>query len=858
MYFLHNLVKDEEELGGWNRLMCTYYNENATVCICAKKMTSFAIILYDINDIIRKRKGKTMKKQWMFILGVCGILAGICTNNNVAEAKKRTFTVNPKTIPCTRSYRQRPQYNAKTKQFLMIQSYLDKLGQTGGTLKLKKGTYKIPGTLSVPSNVTIELKSGAKLKKTTVTGTSRLKATKFMLQTVSSAKAMQNRTVSKYTASQKVTIKGTDKATIDLGKVKGASAIYIGHASNVKVSGIAFRNKKGGSYIWIEGSQNVTVNKCVFQKGVDQSGLKNRMAIRLETINETVNDFSGKWSKLDNTKNKGITITNNQFKSADIGVGTTKSVVVTAKNKTTEYAQSGISIENNTFTDTKKCAVYAVLWKKPAFKGNIVKQVAANPKTGSALYGYGLTEPAVTANTVSRCHYLATFDVAANTGKGKKMPSVMSVVGASSMKKLAANNATELSHYYILNQKKRITYIRNKADKNFTITPDSQPYHEKYNDAEDFSKRKVYYTFLSYMEQLEYAGGGAVTVKAGNYPVTNNICIPSNVTMTLENGVCFTKIGTTATDICYAKSIFTLVPPSKDGTVKTISGYNGAHDIKIIGQGIARINCANVKNCMGLVMGHARNILIQGVTFQNQYGSHFVELNSSHNVVFEKCTFEGFKPLDQKSHKECINIDGNDLVTDGFNYDWSAHDMMTCKDIYIRNNLFKNIGTAIGSHTYSVKGTTQLYHENVQILNNTFDGTYNVAIRALNYKNAVIKGNTFMNIQSLDDGKLNASGNPYKYVALLLRGVVNPTVTGNTFEDCRYYPIRVVLRVGPTTDASVAAGYDDSVCDISDANWEAMQNNTLTNIAKKYHNIIVREFEEQEDADAVKKPFASI
>lgn len=57
---------------------------------------------------------------------------------------------------------------------------------------------------------------------------------------------------------------------------------------------------------------------------------------------------------------------------------------------------------------------------------------------------------------------------------------------------------------------------------------------------------------------------------------------------------------------------------------------------------------------------------------------------------------------------------------------------LICKNILIQNTTFKNIGTAIGSHTYSANGQTQLYHENVRILNNTFDGTYNAAIRALN------------------------------------------------------------------------------------------------------------------------------
>lgn len=88
-------------------------------------------------------------------------------------------------------------------------------------------------------------------------------------------------------------------------------------------------------------------------------------------------------------------------------------------------------------------------------------------------------------------------------------------------------------------------------------------------------------------------------------------------------------------------------------------------------------------------------------------------------------------------------MDGTDLNTDGFNYDWSAHDKTICKNILIQNTTFKNIGTAIGSHTYSANGQTQLYHENVRILNNTFDGTYNAAIRVLNWKDTIISGNSF-------------------------------------------------------------------------------------------------------------------
>ena len=158
----------------------------------------------------------------------------------------------------------------------------------------------------------------------------------------------------------------------------------------------------------------------------------------------------------------------------------------------------------------------------------------------------------------------------------------MSVIGVTAANKIAATKVDDLSHYYVPNETARILYFRNRTEKKFYNYDSYRTVSGKIHGCSDYTKRKVFYTLMSYMEQLEYAGGGTITVKAGNYEVTNNICIPSNVTMRMENGVTFTKKGTTATDICYAKSIFTIVPPSKDGTVKTISGYNGSHDVKII------------------------------------------------------------------------------------------------------------------------------------------------------------------------------------------------------------------------------------------------------------------------------------
>ena len=379
-----------------------------------------------------------------------------------------------------------------------------RLSTTGGTLKLKKGTYKIPGTIYVPSNVKIVCANGVKIKKTKATGTKKVKSTKFLFQMISEEKASGKQNTGKYAASKNASIQGNGKVIFDMGNVNGATAVFVGHASGITVSGVRFRNKKGGSYIWIEGSKNISVRQCVFERKKDVSGLKNRMAVRLETSNQTTSDFSGKWYKKDNTVNKKVKIENNQFLGADVGIGTTKSVVLEKNKQTKEYYQTSITIAANTFTNTKKAPIYAVLWKKPTIKKNVVKRNGAEKRASAGMLGFGVEEPSFTANQISGCSYAVKFDRAKNSGKGKKFPSVMSVIGVTAANKIAATKVDDLSHYYVPNETARILYFRNRTEKNFTITTATEPYQEKYTDASDYTKRKVYYTLMSYMEQLAF------------------------------------------------------------------------------------------------------------------------------------------------------------------------------------------------------------------------------------------------------------------------------------------------------------------------------------------------------------------
>ena len=102
-----------------------------------------------------------------------------------------------------------------------------RLSTTGGTLKLKKGTYKIPGTIYVPSNVKIVCANGVKIKKTKATGTKKVKSTKFLFQMISEEKASGKQNTGKYAASKNASIQGNGKVIFDMGNVNGATAVFV-------------------------------------------------------------------------------------------------------------------------------------------------------------------------------------------------------------------------------------------------------------------------------------------------------------------------------------------------------------------------------------------------------------------------------------------------------------------------------------------------------------------------------------------------------------------------------------------------------------------------------------------------------
>lgn len=434
----------------------------------------------------------------------------------------------------------------------------------------------------------------------------------------------------------------------------------------------------------------------------------------------------------------------------------------------------------------------------------------------------GCYRPIVSSNTFTKLGQPIRFTISKKTVKKragrriiKRTVITKNSITAKRIAQMKKNTVKKVTHYYVTfsndgKKQKRLFYYRDKSDNNLYLRPETRPYRERYTDEDTYrGNTKGYYQLRSYMEQLEYCGGGTLTLKKGTYYISNAVCIPSNVKIVFEDGVVIKKTKAIyQTELDNHKVIFIFVPPSKAKKKESVSGYGGTHDVTMTGIGNVVIDCNNKLPGRGMDMGHCRNIVIENLTFHNQYGSHYIELNSSQNVIVRNCNFWKFRDYKGDTYKEAINIDGTDYAVNGFNHVWSKHDKTVCQNIEITNCKFTDLGTAIGSHTYVANQGQQCYHTNIRITDNVFFGSTNCAIRALNWRNVLIADNSFRDI-GIQNGAKNFS--------IFMGGVIDATVTRNAFANV-YVPVTIRQQIQYELERK--AGYPISECQITDKNWE--------------------------------------
>ncbi len=331
------------------------------------------------------------------------------------------------------------------------------------------------------------------------------------------------------------------------------------------------------------------------------------------------------------------------------------------------------------------------------------------------------------------------------------------------------------------------------AKVNYTVTPNKLTKEVKKSYGRYYTKYIKDFSGLNlYLEKMQKAGGGTLTIKKGTYKITNAIYVPSNVTIIFEDGVVFQKIMKTGrTDIKATTSMWNICPRDKGRKVASVSKYNGSKNVKFIAKGKVVFDMKGVGG-VAITAAHNKNIEISGITFKGMNGGHYIEVNGTNKVYIHDCTFEKGKAstLSKYYVKEAINIDLADKKTGGLSAQWVKQDKTPCKNIRIANNVFDGMSRGVGSHKYSENNKgKQIYHQKITIENNTFKNNYDNGIYVLSWKNTVIRNNIFENIGNKSNQSYSAGRH-----AIAGSGIEKITITGNTFKNINRNPVYFIRK----------------------------------------------------------------
>lgn len=211
-------------------------------------------------------------------------------------------------------------------------------------------------------------------------------------------------------------------------------------------------------------------------------------------------------------------------------------------------------------------------------------------------------------------------------------------------------------------------------------------------------------------------------------------------------------------------------------------GYEGTHDVVISG-GIFDGN-ENLDERTTLVNTvHCSNITIENCRFVHCAHWHCIEINGTENTTIQNCVFDGpsYTYKNEGLFNEQIQLDmsrngsyGPVYNCDGTLIDFKYDDTV-CRNIVIRNNIFKCDGfPAVGHHG-------DIDHHNILIENNIFDGPSGRAGKSRGYiifrpmvYGVKVKDNVFFAPESIDSPNIGIVSESTDKAAM--------TVENNTFK----------------------------------------------------------------------------
>lgn len=261
--------------------------------------------------------------------------------------------------------------------------------------------------------------------------------------------------------------------------------------------------------------------------------------------------------------------------------------------------------------------------------------------------------------------------------------------------------------------------IKDFGAKGDGIADDTKVIQDALNIARDYGKIKLYFP-------------------KGIYN-TESLQIFKNTTVTLNQKAIIKRVGTG--NILFSNGR----PGDKHYAVK----YNGEGNIHFKG-GTIDLNTIdapipNYKGTAAFNVAHADNVSFKDLTIINGQNGHYFQISSSRNIIFDGCWFGNvhYTNPDSKDY-ELIQIEEATKIAFPT---FGSYDGTVSKDIIVQNSHFENVIRAIGTHSYSraKDGITPLrYCKNIVIRNNVFKNSISQFGHFEAFKNVVFENNVLV------------------------------------------------------------------------------------------------------------------
>ncbi|MCI7108451.1 MAG: right-handed parallel beta-helix repeat-containing protein [Agathobacter sp.] len=229
----------------------------------------------------------------------------------------------------------------------------------------------------------------------------------------------------------------------------------------------------------------------------------------------------------------------------------------------------------------------------------------------------------------------------------------------------------------------------------------------------------VSYAIKNYRPDKVYT----IKVPAGTYEMMGGFNLPVNVKLDLT-GVTLKK-----TDTGNMVRLRSLAASQK------LTGYGEKGTTEIVGGTFI----GNDSNSSSMVrLAHGTNVTLDGCTFVGGGCAHQLEIASIDGFTVKNCTFRDAKGNGTNEKQEALQFD---VPCSTYVFNSTELDGTPMKNVKVEGNTFQNVLRGLGSHSMLVG----VYHENIDIVNNTFENVDGECIVALNYKNCNIKNNRIKN-----------------------------------------------------------------------------------------------------------------